>query len=240
MLIELLSTSNYVSYNTKLAELLGLHPAIYISELMNINEKAIKKDKLDNDYFTLVRSYITARTTLDEKEQLEIEENLLKLGILERGEEKDSICLNITTLTTLLMAPDEALIDKISKMRKKQKKSTSRSTKADKIKDNLKDGLRVQNAELRAAYECWIDTIYDKQGWMSAKSVSVAEDLVDTFTQRNLDLALKILEIASINGYRDIQWAINKYNSEYKVSYRTSPTPKKVVTTNAQLSTEVF
>ena len=67
MLIELLSTSNYVSYNIKLAELLGLHPAIYISELMNINDKAIKKDKLEDDYFTLVRSYITARTTLDEK-----------------------------------------------------------------------------------------------------------------------------------------------------------------------------
>lgn len=240
MLIELLSTSNYVSYNIKLAELLGLHPAIYISELMNINDKAIKKDKLEDDYFTLVRSYITARTTLDEKEQLEIEENLLKLGILERGEGKDSISLNITTLTTLLMSPDEALIDKITKMRKKQKKSSSRSTKADKIKDSLKDGLRVTNAELRAAYECWIDTIYDKQGWMSAKSVSAAEDLIDNFTQRNLDLALKILEIASINGYRDIQWAINKYNSEYKISYRTSPTPKKVVTTNSQLSTEVF
>lgn len=239
MLIELLSTSNYVSYNVQLAELLGLHTAIYLSELMNINEKAIKKDKLDNNYFTLVRSYITSRTTLDEKEQLEIEDNLLKLGILEHGEQKDTISLNITTLTTLMMDPDEQLIDKISKMKKKSTSKKGR-TKADAIKDNLKANLKVVNEELREAYCGWIDAIYDKQGWMSVKCVTVAESTIDSFSNRNLDVALKLLEIASIHGYRDIQWAINKYNQEFKVSYQTSPAPKRVVTSNSELSSEVF
>lgn len=240
MLIELLSTSNYVSYNVQLAELLGLHSAIYLSELMNINEKAIKKDKLDNNYFTLVRSYITSRTTLDEKEQLEIEENLLKLGILERGEEKDSISLNITTLTTLMMGADEQLIDKVSKMKKKQTQNKGKATKAEAIKNNLKANLKVQNAELRDAYCAWIDAVYDKQGWMSVKCVNVAEKTVDDFSNHDLDVALKLLEIAAIHGYRDIQWAINLYNQEFKVSYRTSPIPKKVVTSNSELSSEVF
>lgn len=239
MLIDLLSSSNYVSYNVQLAELLGLHTAIYLSELMNINEKAIKKDKLNNNYFTLVRSYITARTTLEEKEQLEIEENLLKLGILEQGEQKDTISLNITTLTTLMMDPDESLIDKISKMKKKSSSKRGR-TKADAIKDNLKSNLKVSNQELRDAYCAWIDAIYDKQGWMSVKCVTVAENTIDSFSNRNLDIALKLLEIASIHGYRDIQWAINKYNQEFKVSYQSSPIPKKVVTSNSELSSEVF
>lgn len=240
MLIELLSTSNYVSYNIKLAELLGLHAAIYISELMNINDKAIKKNKLDQEYFKLDRSYITSRTTIDASEQLEIEENLLKLGILERGESDDLILLNITTLTTLMMTTDEELIDKIKKSKKRKSRSGSKSTKADKIKENLKANLRVQNSELRQAYEGWIDAIYDKQGWMSVKCVTVAEDTVDEFSGRNLDIALKLLEIASIHGYRDIQWAINMYNKQYSVSYKPSPSVKRVVTTNAQLSSEVF
>ena len=240
MLIELLSTSNYVSYNIKLAELLGLHAAIYISELMNINDKAIKKNKLEQEYFKLVRSYITSRTTIEESEQLEIEENLLKLGILERGESDDLLSLNITTLTTLMMTTDEELIDKIKKGKKRRGRSGGKSTKADKIKENLKANLRVQNAELRQAYEGWIDAIYDKQGWMSVKCVTVAEDTVDEFSGRNLDIALKLLEIASIHGYRDIQWAINMYNKQYSVSYKPSPAVKKVVTTNAQLSSEVF
>lgn len=207
---------------------------------MNINDKAIKKNKLEQEYFKLVRSYITSRTTIEESEQLEIEENLLKLGILERGESDDLLSLNITTLTTLMMTTDEELIDKIKKGKKRKSRSSSKSTKADKIKENLKANLRVQNTELRQAYEGWIDAIYDKQGWMSVKCVTVAEDTVDEFSGRNLDIALKLLEIASIHGYRDIQWAINMYNKQYSVSYKPSPSVKKVVTTNAQLSSEVF
>lgn len=207
---------------------------------MNINDKAIKKNKLDQEYFKLDRSYITSRTTIDESEQLEIEENLLKLGILERGESDDLLSLNITTLTTLMMTTDEELIDKIKKGRKRKSRSSNKSTKADKIKENLKANLRVQNTELRQAYEGWIDAIYDKQGWMSVKCVTVAEDTVDEFSGRNLDIALKLLEIASIHGYRDIQWAINMYNKQYSVSYKPSPSVKRVVTTNAQLSSEVF
>ncbi len=239
MLIDMMSTSNYVSYNIKLAELLGLHTAIYISELMNIHVKAYNKDKLDNDHFRLVRSYMTARTTIDEAEQLDIEEYLIKLGILEKGEESDVMSLNITNLTAIMMSPDEQLIDK-AKKRRKRATSATKATKDDKIKSNLKGNLRVQNPELREAYEGWIDTIYDKQGWMSVKCVTVAETTIDSFSNRNLDVALKLLEIASVHGYRDIQWAINKYNQEFKVSYSTSPEVRKVVTNNSQLSEEVF
>ena len=239
MLIEMLSTSNYVSYNIKLAELLGLHTAIYISELMNIHVKAYNKDKLDNDHFRLVRSYMTARTTIDEAEQLEIEDYLIKLGVLEKGEESDVMSLNINNLTAIIMSPDEQLIDKAKKKRKRTPSAT-KATKDDKIKANLKSNLKVQNAELREAYECWIDTIYDKQGWMSVKCVTVAETTIDQFSNRNLDVALKLLEIASVHGYRDITWAINKYNQEFRVSYSTSPEVRKVVTNNSQLSEEVF
>ena len=39
MLIELLSSSNYVNFNIKIAQILGLKPAIYLSQIMDINEK---------------------------------------------------------------------------------------------------------------------------------------------------------------------------------------------------------
>ena len=128
MLIELLSTSNYVSYNIKLANLLGLHTAIYLSELMNINDKAIRKNKLNNNYFTLRREYITERTTLSAEEQKDIEKNLLKLGIMTRGKTDDDLSLNITTLTTMLMSTDEQLIDTV-KLTAKSKSKQSKSTK---------------------------------------------------------------------------------------------------------------
>lgn len=239
MLIDMLSTSNQVSFNIKLAELLGLHASIYISELMNIYVKADKKGKLEDNHFKLVRSYMTSRTTLDETEQVEIEDYLLKLGIVEKGAEPDSISLNITNLTAIMMSPDEQLIDKAKKKRKRAT-SAEKATKDEKIKANLKANLIVQNPELREAYEGWIDAVYDKQGWMSVKCVVVAEKTVDSFSNRNLDVALKLLEIASVHGYRDIQWAISKYNQEFKFSYSTTPEVRKVATRNTQLSSEVF
>jgi hypothetical protein len=182
---------------------------------------------------------MTARTTIDETEQLEIEEYLIRLGVLEKGAESDVMSLNISNLTAIMMSPDEQLIDKAKKKRKRAT-SAEKATKDDKIKSNLKSHLKVQNTELREAYEGWIDAIYDKQGWMSVKCVTVAETTIDAFSGHNLDVALKLLEIASIHGYRDIQWAINKYNQEFKISYSTTPSVRKVVTNNSQLSEEVF
>ena len=92
MLLDLLSMDNYVSYNIKVAEILGLHPAIYLSELMNINDKAIKKSKTKENYFTVDRSYITRRTTLSKEEQLKIDKQLFEIGLLKPNSDcKDSI-----------------------------------------------------------------------------------------------------------------------------------------------------
>jgi hypothetical protein len=234
MLIDMLSTSNQVSFNIKLAEILGLHAAIYISELMNIYVKAEKKNKLENNHFKLVRSYMTSRTTLDESEQIEIEEYLLKLGVVDKGEEPDTLSLNITNLTAIMMSPDEQMIDKAKKKRK------PRTTKTEKIKEALKARVTVQNQELKEAYYGWIDSVYDRQGWMTGPCVDVAQKTVDEFSNRNLDVALKLIEIASVHGHRDIQWAINKYNQEFMISYSTTPEVRRVATRCTQLSSEVF
>ena len=80
MLIELLSMSNYVHFNVKLAEILGLHTAIYLGQITDINEKAIRKNKVDENFFTIDREYITKRTTIPEKEQNQIVRNKSAYG----------------------------------------------------------------------------------------------------------------------------------------------------------------
>ncbi len=219
MLIDLLSMSNYVHFNVKLAHILGLNSSIYLSQIMDINEKAIRKEKTDKNFFTIDREYITKRTTITEKEQKEIENNLIKIGVLERSTENaDTILLNITVLTSILMSPDEELIKDISSLSKPKQKRT----KADAIKDSLKQNIVTTNLELRNAYISWIDAVYEKDGFMTKQAVVAAQARVDEFSNRNLDIALKVLEIASINGYRDITWAINAYNKDYKVGYTFS------------------
>lgn len=216
MLIELLSMSNYVHFNVKLAHILGLNSAIYLGQIMDINEKAIRKSKTDKNFFTIDRAYITQRTTISEKEQKEIENNLIKIGVLERSTDSaDTILLNLTVLTSILMSPDEELVKDISSLSKPKQKRT----KAEAIKDSLKQNIVTTNLELRDAYMSWIDAVYQKDGFMTKQAVIAAQSRIDEFSNRNLDVALKVLEIASINAYRDITWAINTYNKDYRVSY---------------------
>lgn len=240
MLIELLSTDNYVSYNIKVAQLLGLHAAIYLSELMNINDKAIRKKKVTENTFKLDRKYIASRTTLSEKEQLDIETNLLKLGILKKGETKDDLSLNLTVLTSLLMSQDEKLLENISKLTD-LKTSKPKKTKAEAVRDELKKYIETNNEELREAYCDWIDAVYARQGWMSKKSVIHAQRTIDEFTGRDLDIALKLLELASINGHRDIDWTIDLYKKQHVVNYKVfSFNPGKTQKETVKVSDEVF
>ena len=228
MLIDLLSTSNYVSYNIKVAELLGLHQAIYLSELMNINDKAIRKEKLNKSAFNLDREYIVSRTTLSVEEQLDIDNHLIKLGILEKPSE-DSIILNLNVLTTLMMSADEELITNVKKLVKIKDKSKKR-TKAEAIRDTT-------NPELIEAYSEWIDAVYDKEGWMSAKAVKIGQETVDRFSNHNLDVALDLLAVAALHGHRDISWSIPKYKEQYMIKRNTKP---PVNSSSTGLSSEVF
>ena len=240
MLIELLSTSNYVSFNVKLADILGLHAAIYVSELMNINDKAIRKDKMNESSFSLDREYVKKRTTLAIEEQFEIENNLIKLGIIEKPtNDVNMVVLNINVLTTLMMSTDNELLENVEQLVKLKSKK-SKPTKAEAIRQNLKSSIVATNMELIEAYSDWIDAVYAKQGWMSKKAVTLGQTVVDNFSKRDLDVALAVISIAAMHGYVDMQWAINKYSEQYKVKREISYLPKSTNVTPVELSTEVF
>ena len=241
MLVDLLSMDNYIQFNIKIAQLLGLHAAVYVSELLNINEKAVRKDKIHDDVFVVDRGYIEKRTTLAKKEQIELDGMLLKLGVLKKVEvSEDSLMLDLTVLTALVSAEPGKVADLeklVAAAKPKQKR-----TKHEVIIQGLKNYVKVNNDELRNAYYEWIEAVYTKQGWMSAKSVTVAQRDVDNYSQRNLDVALKLLEIATTGGYREIQWAINAYEKDYKLTYHIAApvTPAKPRATAQQLSEEAF
>lgn len=227
MLIDLLSTSNYVSFNIKIAKKLGLKQAIYISELMNINDKAIRKNKVDEHYFTLDRKYFYDRTTLTEDEQLDIEKGLLNIGLLEKSEGKDNtLLLNLNVLTTMMLNTDEKIDADIKKILNKK---TSRRTKDEAIIDNLKKSITTTNEELRKAYCDWIDGVYARNGWMSKAAIILGEKLVDEYSNRNLDVALDIISIASVNGWKDMKYAVEMYDKNKGQKFKNVKPNKKDV-----------
>lgn len=232
MIFDLLSTDMYVSYNFNLANIIGLKEAIYISELININRKAIVKNKLTDDFFKVDRKYITERTTLTEKEQKEIDKSLSSINIITIGSSADFLKVNTDSLTGLMLEKDKKIIDTISNDVKKSTKSTKKEV----ISANLKSNVQTANEELRNAFYDWIDAVLSRQGWMSKKSIINGQQVLDTYTKRDLDLALSILDIASINGWRDLNWAIDEFEKRKKKSYFTLPNTPTNLDNSKQVS----
>ena len=248
MLIELLSSSNHVTFNIKLAQIFGLHSAIYISQLIDINEKALRKKKIDNDFFTIDRKYIQSRTTLEPTEQREIDTVLIKLNVLKKHPEKaDKVSIDITTLTSIMMEPDEDLIKDISALAKQKK---VKRTKEEQTLAFLQTLVVSTNPDVRQAYYNWIEAVITKDGYMTKPAVIAAQTTLDNYTNRDVPTMLKILEIGAIHGYREIQWAINTYVKDFAGNNKFIDTPPINVSTTqrpyaqpvkrARISDEVF
>lgn len=240
MLLDLLSMDNYASYNVKVAQIFGLHPAIYLNELLNINEKAVRKSKITGEStFTIDRAYIEKRTTLTKAQQFEIDETFKEIGLLKVDESNQNMMsLDITTLTSI-MSEGKEFIKELKLMTKRISKT--RRTKDEIIKEELKNHIQTDNPELYEAYCDWIDAVYAKQGWMSARSVKVAQQDVDNCSNRNLDVALKIIEIAAVRGYREMEWAINVYKQDYEPTFRLKYSREAPhIRSREDLSEEVF
>ena len=136
MLVELLSQSNYQSFNIKLAHLLGLEPSIYLSTLIDINEKAYRKNKIIEDgFFTIDRNYVEERTTLSKARQIKIEAELSRVGILQLSNEYVKICLDI--LTSLVLEENENIRKDLSNFRR----AATAKSKGDYILESVKKNI---------------------------------------------------------------------------------------------------
>ena len=134
----------------------------------------------------------------------------------------NQLTLNITMLTTMLMEDNERLrstVDEVNRVISKAPKRDKRQS----IFDNLKRSLDCSNDELKVALCNWIDGVAaNPRGFLTKAAVNIFREKVDAFAQHNLDVALGVIQIATVHGYADATWAINEYK-------RTFGTPKSYV-----------
>lgn len=200
----------YVSYNARLARILDLPTAVYISELININRKAIEKEKLkEGGFFKLDRNYIELRTTLKKEEQKDIDVRLKSIKLISIGESSDLLKLNMDTLTSIMLGEEKLVATVVQTVKR------GRPSKQEIVVKALKANIETTNSELKQAYEDWIDAVCAKQGWMTKVHVMEAQTTLNNYNKdRDLDLALNILKIATLGGFRDISWAIRDYEKK--------------------------
>ena len=209
--------------------------------------------KREENFFTTVAQFGIFKTILDLNNELqkELQETLMKLGILE-SLPRNKVNLNITALTSILAAPDEELTKALKQVipkttdSSKSSKANAKESKERAMQEALKASIVTTNEELRAAYFAWIEGCFAKDGWMTKNAVITAQQMIDDFSQRNLDVALEVLRIAATNAYRDMQWAIVSYQKNYNVSYQITNSPsvdnsvEEPPQKRPRLSTEVF
>lgn len=199
--------------NKKLVKLAGFEVAAYWAELQSILKQVVKKQTMDEQgFFPLDRNYVERETTLTVSKQLKAEEALIKLGVLLRNpEDPNRIAIAVNGMVAVITDEDTTKLKKGGK--------TSADEKAAKIagiKSTMKRAILETDPEVRAAYERWVDGMIDAANCRFTKAVvQVFEKTVTEYTD-NKTLRLKIIEIATVNSYKDATWAINKIDSPFK------------------------
>ena len=235
MLLDMLSSDMYANFNVKLAHRIGLHTAIYVAELININRKAIMKEKLvDGKFFKVDRTYIEQRTTLTKTEQKELDSILVNLNVMSvHSTSKDIVYLDLNAFTGILLDDNSRVECNIKNIALRKK-----NTKKDVMVTGLKESICVPNVELRKAYDEWIDSVISREGWMSKTAIKEGQKMVDNYTKKDLDIALEILRIAATNGYRDVTWAIERYEKNLSNSGLMSQLNAPAYTAHSNIPTK--
>jgi hypothetical protein len=127
----------------------------------------------------------------------------------------------------------EIITDEDTKKLRKGTKATKEEERAAKvagIKANMKRALVETDSELRTAYERWIDGMIDAANCRFTKAV--VQLFEQTVTEYTNDKAkrLKIIELATINSYRDATWAINRLSGGMCPMHAAPVTTQKIGT----------
>lgn len=227
MLLDLLRSDNYLMINIDFIKIFELRTAVYLSYILNTMHKTIDNNK----YFEINRDDIFEITSLSFEEQVTIEDKLIEVNLLTRQEEIASnsiihLFLDVAGLVNLVANGDEKLLEKVKKLTKLPKTlKTGKLSNRQKTAMGLKYCVKAPNQELLTAYQNWIDGVYaNPNGFLSTTAIAAFQRNIDEYAKGDLDLALKIIEIATINGYKDATWAINLFEKDYKRNWQKTHT----------------
>lgn len=219
MLLDALDQRNFITVNTRAVQLFGLDSAFYLTELFTIYTKAKDKKKLFNgDFFKIDRAYVTTRTSLTEEQQLICDANLMKVGIMTRdSNDPNMIKIDPTQYLTLIASEDVSLYNDVKKKMRTIKPKGVKGSQRQIVINNLKNSIECSNYELLTALRDWVDGIYaNPNGFLSKTAIKVFQDTLNNYTQGDLDIALRIVQIATIQGYKNCDWAIKIYEESQK------------------------
>ena len=214
--------------NKRLVKIAGFEVAAYWAELQSILKQVVKKQTADEKgFFTLDRDYVERETTLTVAKQLKCEEKLITMGVVMKDPENPNrLAISVTNMVEIITDEDT------TKLKKKSANSVDvKAAKVAGIKATMKKAILETDLELRAAYERWVEGMIDAANCRFTKAV--VQLFEKTVTEYTPDKAkrLKIIEIATVNSYKDATWAINRLSSTRPTAVGATKLPEQKICT---------
>ena len=213
--------------NKRLVKIAGFEVAAYWAELQSILKQVVKKQTADErGFFTLDRDYVERETTLSITKQLKCEEKLLSLGVLLKDPaEPNRISIAVNGMVAVITDEDTTKLKKSGSAQ-----ADAKAAKIAGMKATMKKAILETDTELRAAYERWVDGMVDAANCRFTKAVvQLFEKTITEYTTDRV-LRLKIIEIATVNSYRDATWAISRLSSTRSQTIATKLPEQKICT----------
>ena len=211
--------------NKRLIKLAGFEVAAYWAELQSILKQVVKKHTADeHGFFILDREYIERETTLTLAKQLKCDELLITLGVISKDSTNPNrLAISVQNMVELITDEDTTKLKKTS-----AKKKDDKAAKIAGIKATMKKAILETDLELKAAYERWIDGMVDAQNCRFTKAVvQLFEQTVTTYTPDKAK-RLKIIELATVNSYKDATWAINRLSNSRPLNKSNTASEQKI------------
>ena len=204
--------------NKRLIKVAGFEVAAYWAELQSVLKQVVKKQAADEQgFFVLDRDYVERETTLTISKQLKCDEKLVSLGVMMKDvTNPNKIAIAVNGMVAVITDEDTTKLKKTTAVKKDEK-----AAKIAGIKASMKKAILETDPEVRAAYERWVEGMIDASNCRFTKAVvQLFEKTVTDYTS-DKTLRLKVIEIATVNSYKDATWAINRVSG-----FRSSPATK--------------
>lgn len=205
--------------NKRLCKLVGFEVAAYWAELQSILKQVVKKKTADeHGFFTLDRDYVERETTLTVTKQLKCEDKLVAMGVVVKDPENPNrLTISVSNMVEIITDEDTKKLRKSTKAAKDEAKAA----KIEGIKETMKKCLTESEPDLRAALERWVEGMVDAANCRFTKAViQLFEKAISEYTSDKAT-KLKIIEIATVNSYKDATWAINRLGG--RTSFKQVP-----------------
>lgn len=239
MLVDLLSSDNYISVNISMIKLFGLSGAVYCSELLSIYNKAKRKQKIEDGYITVDRNYIMERTTITVEEQLKFDVAWTKLNLLTKNPDNpDNIRLDLELLLSLFTSTTMSQFKDIAQKAQVTKTGGNVDAKREALRRRLRDGIQCQDYRVLCALQDWVDSVFNYGKGLSKQAVQLFQTTLMSYVKNDMDAALSIVQIATAQGWQNCNWAIGQYEKDKKFKQQLASRPQATLASLPRTTTQ--